>query len=515
MRKLVVGKGSRKGSSERGRQDAGSSLSTLKQFAFAAIFLYFAYQFAPKALRDLQVWWQGGGTEDDVEDDDTEEENSTSCFDDLPAQSWPSKAVGFLQGNVYLASARLLYQLRYARQAEAYYLAASAHRPCDASIHYNIGSLRYDREDHDGAEQSFRAALKADPKHTFSTLRLSGMEMRRGQVTFWSSVIAIANAQPNIMKELLNGTSLERIRANLRANSSVAPHVFELDTLFQSTAPRNFAMVMPPAIQHDVPHLLEQEMQTFKDLSLESSRAAQTVALSQALQEIHELENNASWVVTWALERLLRFGDPANRTGGEYGHTWLSSWLQAMKHERAKQAMRLRPGNATVVIVGSGLGYQCLFALVAGAARCIGYDLMCRSLVEPATEIVTRHGLQDSITFVCGDSRRAQELSEASLVWMNDAMFPPQVRDHMQQLLVQQLPHEAVGITYVAPTEELWRKAALQVVDVLRVMLSWTTSAGLYILLKHPPLLKAGGSANAKRPSQKGRKRKRRGIPEL
>eukprot|EP00971_Amphidinium_carterae_P109084 2160070-Amphidinium_carterae.1 len=142
------------------------------------------------------------------------------------------------------------------------------------------------------------------------------MEMRRGQVTFWSSVIAIANAQPNIMKELLNGTSLERIRANLRANSSVAPHVFELDTLFQSTAPRNFAMVMPPAIQHDVPHLLEQEMQTFKDLSLESSRAAQTVALSQALQEIHELENNASWVVTWALERLLRFGDPANRTGG-------------------------------------------------------------------------------------------------------------------------------------------------------------------------------------------------------
>ena len=40
--------------------------------------------------------------------------------------------------------------------------------------------------------------------------------------------------------------------------------------------------------------------------------------------------------------------------------------------------------------MGSALGEQCLFALVLGFAHCVGYELLCDSMVRRAEEIMEK-----------------------------------------------------------------------------------------------------------------------------
>ncbi|CAJ1441656.1 unnamed protein product, partial [Effrenium voratum] len=41
----------------------------------------------------------------------------------------------------------------------------------------------------------------------------------------------------------------------------------------------------------------------------------------------------------------------------------------------------------SAVVVGSALGYQCAFALALGFSRCVGYDLLCDSMVAESQKM--------------------------------------------------------------------------------------------------------------------------------
>ena len=59
--------------------------------------------------------------------------------------------------------------------------------------------------------------------------------------------------------------------------------------------------------------------------------------------------------------------------------------------------------------------------------HCVGYELMCDSLHADATALATELKLTSEVDFHCRDMRKAK-LGNAGLVYLNDAVWPEEVR---------------------------------------------------------------------------------------
>ena len=81
---------------------------------------------------------------------------------------------------------------------------------------------------------------------------------------------------------------------------------------------------------------------------------------------------------------------------------------------------------------GSAIGYQCLFAATALGFNCTGYELL-QCLVADSKSLagdLSRAVESVDVGFVCGDATKA-DLSTTGVLWLNDALWPPEVRVNM------------------------------------------------------------------------------------
>ena len=208
---------------------------------------------------------------------------------------------------------------------------------------------------------------------------------------------------------------------------------------------------------------------------------------------------------------------------------------QKKRRDEQENKMTFRTGEgATAVVVGSALGEQCLFALVLGFARCVGYEVLCESMVRPARKIARDHDLpRHVLRFLCvdvsagprhegattgddeeeqakekekengtrppspkgpvrqlgleevlegGERKSSWDSTRTALVWVNDEAFPPPLRRAIQARLVRDLPEGVLVVVYKDPVDAPWRQEALPIVDTVDVELSWSSQRRLSLL---------------------------------
>merc|ERR1712048_506004 len=108
----------------------------------------------------------------------------------------------------------------------------------------------------------------------------------------------------------------------------------------------------------------------------------------------------------------------------------------------AALARAARAAPPLLIVLGSALGYQCLFAAALGL-RCEGYDLLCKSMVARAQGVAQVHGLANQMSFHCGDATIV-DLSLAAVVWANDFTWPTEVRAKLQERAAREMQESAV-----------------------------------------------------------------------
>ena len=112
-----------------------------------------------------------------------------------------------------------------------------------------------------------------------------------------------------------------------------------------------------------------------------------------------------------------------------YGTTWFETWLEVMADSALSKAM---PGylasGLRYTVGGSAIGYQCLFAAAALGFNCTGYELL-RCLVADSQSLAADFArtVPVDIHFVCGDATTA-DISKTGVLWLNDALWPAEVR---------------------------------------------------------------------------------------
>eukprot|EP00913_Durusdinium_trenchii_P016069 g15103.t1 len=147
-------------------------------------------------------------------------------------------------------------------------------------------------------------------------------------------------------------------------------------------------------------------------------------------------ENDSDWLLSWVRETTERF-----RSGRliSYGVTYFPAWQEVCQQPEVQAVLAKKEPDVNYHYkkykTKQLRGYQCAFALGLGFARCVGYDLLCNSMVMPAQRIAKdffgflcnkflaeRAALR--IHFHCGDALAAKEIGDVALVWMNDDSFP-------------------------------------------------------------------------------------------
>ncbi|CAE7621985.1 TMTC1 [Symbiodinium pilosum] len=204
--------------------------------------------------------------------------------------------------------------------------------------------------------------------------------------------------------------------------------------------------------------------------------------LEEALQDkllsivraVRRMENSSDWLLSWAEETTRKFG------GGRlisYGVTYFGAWRAVISDPMVIEAMKSSK-EPMVMLVGSALGYQCAFALSLGFERCVGYDLLCDSMVSPSQKLVEEAGLSDRIQFHCADALTAPELKEAALVWVNDDCFPRDFSRALTKRMAETLPSGSVFLSYKAGEleEPHWHLGSTLTVEV-----SWNANQFLHI----------------------------------
>ena len=142
------------------------------------------------------------------------------------------------------------------------------------------------------------------------------------------------------------------------------------------------------------------------------------------------MENSTEWALRrW--NECLELG--SGSVACAYGTTWFETWLSIMADSTLSRAI---PGyiasGLQYTVGGSAIGYQCLFAATALGFNCTGYELL-QCLVADSKSLagdLSRAVESLDVGFVCGDATKA-DLSTTGVLWLNDALWPPEVRVNM------------------------------------------------------------------------------------
>eukprot|EP00913_Durusdinium_trenchii_P029295 g27462.t1 len=199
--------------------------------------------------------------------------------------------------------------------------------------------------------------------------------------------------------------------------------------------------------------------------------------LAPALGQLRRLVASPSWLMTWAVETVQSFGPDV--TSASYGETFFKSWKAVIDHPEMVKVVEKSPA---VVIMGSSLGYTCLFFAAVGIP-CPGYDLLKQSMVQTAQEYVCSAPLQVPVEFKVGDASEAPLISRfqtpnmPSILWLNDEVWPAELRVAVKERAATELTVGSMVVSY-GPQET----TALRPEAALRVSTSWCRQEQIWLL---------------------------------
>ncbi|CAK9009041.1 ATP-dependent RNA helicase DHX29 [Durusdinium trenchii] len=230
-------------------------------------------------------------------------------------------------------------------------------------------------------------------------------------------------------------------------------------------SPRRLAMIYEPRIYEAE---LKDEAAAFEAFASD---------LAPALGQLRRLVASPSWLMTWAVETVQSFGPDV--TSASYGETFFKSWKAVIDHPEMVKVVEKSPA---VVIMGSSLGYTCLFFAAVGIP-CTGYDLLKQSMVQTAQEYVCSAPLQVPVEFKVGDASEAPLISRfqtpnmPSILWLNDEVWPAELRVAVKERAATELTVGSMVVSY-GPQET----TALRPEAALRVSTSWCRQEQIWLL---------------------------------
>ncbi|CAE7270298.1 Ogt [Symbiodinium sp. CCMP2456] len=350
--------------------------------------------------------------------------------------------------------------------AAASYQQAIDLNPEHAAAYGNLGIVQMLQQSWEEAESSFWAALKLDPDYDGAYYSLSGVLSLRGKVEEAKALVArrveLATAK-GIWPFRLSMTQLDSnklLQSRLRHEEEFASRYVAAALDLNSEADESVIRRLASAVTENPPEGLHQ--------------------LIPVLRGVRNLENSTEWALRrW--NECLELG--SGSVACAYGTTWFETWLSIMADSTLSRAI---PGyiasGLQYTVGGSAIGYQCLFAATALGFNCTGYELL-QCLVADSKSLagdLSRAVESVDVGFVCGDATNA-DLSTTGVLWLNDALWPPEVRVNMLLRAVSAMPPGSTVISYQAKPDDRQQLSKLQNERVMRAAVSWNPAQEFFL----------------------------------
>eukprot|EP00434_Breviolum_minutum_P021928 symbB.v1.2.019356.t1/scaffold1564.1/size111405/7 len=340
-----------------------------------------------------------------------------------------------------------------------------------SQVWFNLGCAQQTRGGLDAAERSFGRAFRSCPAATTATdaaLRQALLLAKKAETIEASALLQeVLQREPKDLGARWNLGLLQVHEGDLKGARASLQQAIET-TKQLGLSPRRLAMMYEP------------DVYTAELKDEESSFEAYAPELSPTLRELRGLVSKPSWLLSWAVETVQVFGPDV--TSASYGETFFKSWKAVMDHPEMQDLVHKY--EASAVILGSALGYTCLFFAAAGIP-CTGYDLLEESMVKMARRYVEEAPVNVSVEFEAKDAfvapltSRFQASTGPSILWLNDEVWPSELRLAVKERAALELVEGSLVISY-GPQEVI--PASLVLVASLRVSTSWCRKEELSIL---------------------------------
>eukprot|EP00927_Polykrikos_kofoidii_P076776 TRINITY_DN73802_c0_g1_i1.p1 TRINITY_DN73802_c0_g1~~TRINITY_DN73802_c0_g1_i1.p1 ORF type:complete len:538 (-),score=87.71 TRINITY_DN73802_c0_g1_i1:48-1661(-) len=340
--------------------------------------------------------------------------------------------------------------------AEESYLTALRLEPTIAEAHANLGHILHSKHKTAEAELRFKTAISLDPELTVARLNLVRLRLARATAEGNSLEVEAALRQVLELDPSNTGWNSDRITlAKMLAERGAKKEAMAVIRTAVKLVERkgelpvsliiNFLLIKEEGWRKAL--LEEKHMFSSVCKGARKRGIANARKLPSALAALRQLESSRSWVAEYFVERYSLFGSDEESAG--YGGSWFNSFIKVVgAHERVSNVLggRSEVGSKPpqVYVAGSGLGEACLFAAALGA-HCLGFEVICDSMVGGGTAIIKSHGLQEQVKLLCGDA--TGEDAEATLMgrdpidlaWLNDFVWPESLKKRMWVLLARVL----------------------------------------------------------------------------
>eukprot|EP00929_Paragymnodinium_shiwhaense_P004427 TRINITY_DN10535_c0_g2_i1.p1 TRINITY_DN10535_c0_g2~~TRINITY_DN10535_c0_g2_i1.p1 ORF type:complete len:730 (-),score=229.67 TRINITY_DN10535_c0_g2_i1:83-2272(-) len=308
-----------------------------------------------------------------------------------------------------------------------------------ANAHNNVGGLLRVSEQWEEAEKSFKAAVQADPEHLGALYNLGSVLSQLGKVKEALEVFkrrVVVSEKQGVWPVRL---SVANFNTNERARDEFAVEAADAKRWVKQLRSSD-----------DLPTCSNPSCATLPTLAsmVRSWDVERADEFPAALKAIRSLENTTQWTVRrW--EECMGMGSGSQDC--TYGITFFAGWWRVFEAPAVRNALWYHHGTGRHVTVGgSALGEQCLAATLAFGLPCVGYEILCESLVKDAKALAQQLGIADSspsATYHCKDVTKA-DFAKTSVFLVNDQVFPQKVREKIWTAAAPQLPENSVVVSF-------------------------------------------------------------------
>lgn len=401
---------------------------------------------------------------------------------------------------------RLVQNLESSQEAEENYRLALQQDPSSVRPHVILGTFLKDLGRSAEAEYCFQNALSLDPSLADVHLNVALLQDARGGAEAEASFIAAILKGPRdsnahralgryyfrqgklLQAERSFRTSLTLAKSNLGQKDArilLAEVFFEKGNIQEALAiytqainewvragqnPISFMMTVESG-ESGYEAALASERAAFNAACFSMTHLSKAVAagLVAALDAMRALETSPFFVRSWFMESSdMYHSHQADKT---YGAVWFTAWQVVARTSLFQAALgsstEQHAGTATILVAGSGLGEQCLFAVALGA-RCVAYELLC-DMVSRGKALMDQHGLSGWISAHCSNAIDIESFDHVQVVWLNDKFWAPVVRERLLERLAGELPLDALVVSF----GKHFADEALTEVERVQISASW------------------------------------------
>ena len=194
-----------------------------------------------------------------------------------------------------------------------------------------------------------------------------------------------------------------------------------------------------------------------------------------------------------------------------YGSTFFQSWHSIVANKAVTAALRYATAEANIlseqgtlrqapdqpgrglVVLGSSIGYFPILAHLLFGTPTVGYDLLCSDVAE-ANRVVQKHKIDASpgtgVRFFCQDGRDA-ELSEATVIWLNAAVWSVATRSAIYAKITAEVQEGALVIDYHDSLATALADSPFELIHTTVVPTSWNPESPIYVMQRVGNLIRA------------------------